>query len=107
MQANCAHKRGAEEEAERLLAAARCECEQLRIECNQLRCELELRKATSGVSVHDDMLGTGALSTGGKVKGQHRKELGVNKAYEVLSVPVICALQALCVLVLLVLHLWP
>ncbi len=107
MQANCAHKRGAEEEAERLLAATRCECEQLRIECNQLRCELELRKATSGVSVHDDVLGTGALSTGGKFEGQRRQELVVNKANEVLSVPVICALQALCVLVLLVLHLWP
>ena len=92
MQANSMQKRGAEEEAARLLAAARQEIKQLRS---------QLVLMHSGSFSPDSA--PGACDTRDLV--QHRsKAAGLD---EILSVPIICLLQALCLLGLFATHALP
>ena len=92
MQANSVQKGGAEEEAARLLAAARQEIKQLRSQLVLMR-----GGGFPPESAH------GACDLRNTVR--HRsKAAGLD---EVLSVPIICLLQALCLLGLFAVHAWP
>ena len=92
MQANSMQKRGAEEEAARLLAAARQEIKQLRS---------QLVLTHRGGFPPD--CAPGACASRNTVR--HRSQAaGLDEA---LSVPIICLLQALCLLGLITTYAWP
>ena len=86
-------KRGAEEEAACLLAAARQEIKQLRTQL-ALLCSSDGSMSGSAPGTYDSRSSAG-----------HRSKAAVLD--EVLSVPVICLLQALCLLGLFALHASP
>ncbi len=94
-QANGARKGPADDDAARLLAAARHECEQLRSELATLRLE---------TAVGTSMPCAGSHRGSGE---QERRAVWVGKLDAWLSVPVICALQGLCVAGLIALHAGP
>jgi hypothetical protein len=91
-QANGACKGPADDDAARLLAAARHECEQLRSELATLRLETAV-----GISVPC----AGSHRGSGE---QERQAVWVCKLDACLSVPVICVLQGLCIAGLIALH---
>lgn len=92
VQANSMQKRGAEVEAARQLASARQEIKQLRS---------QLLLMQSGGFPPDSAPGACGLRNTVRHRGK------AAKLDELLSVPIICLLQALCLLGLFATHVWP
>ena len=94
-QPNGARKGPADDDAARLLAAARQECEQLRSELATLRLGTKVSTSVPCAGSHTDS------------SKQERQAVWVGKLEAWLSVPVICVLQGLCIAGLVALHAGP